>query len=89
MIQACNCGSQTPGLHGPSCVRTSSLFGDLNMAPVAMLLQNISVLRMQRAVETNETIRVSLQLMLDDVIAELDRRNRHVLAESATRGSAS
>jgi hypothetical protein len=54
-----------------------------------MLLQNLAALRFQRQTEPDRAVQMSLQLMIDDTVAELDRRNRHVLAERAARRSAS
>lgn len=88
-IPACNCGSQTPGLHGPGCVRQSSLFGDLSTFPSGLLLQQLQALRSNRQGEPDRTVQLSLQLMIDDVVAEMDRRNQHVIGERAARRSAS
>lgn len=89
MQPSCTCGSSTPGLHATGCPRQSSLFGDLATAPGPMLLQNLAALRFQRQTEPDRAVQMSLQLMIDDTVAELDRRNRHVLAERAARRSAS
>jgi hypothetical protein len=65
------------------------MIGDLDLVPTAIVFLQVGALRSQLQSEPDATVKVTLQLMLDEAVAELDRRNKAVLAARAAKGAAS
>ena len=67
----------------------ASLIGNITTSPAYHLVATIRLLRAELASETDETIKTSLQLMIDEIKEELGRRNLAAFAARAARGAAS
>jgi hypothetical protein len=65
---------------------TATIQGDLSVWGIDGLFSKLRELRTQLKVEQHETVRITIGLMIDEVIAEMDRRNLAVL-EDCMRGA--
>lgn len=59
--------------------------GDLTTYGTDGLLRQLADRRQQLAAERHDTVRITIQLMIDEIIAELDRRNQEILDRRSAR----